>query len=537
MSRSRSLLASAFRGVSRSVVCGVVMVVITATAAEAQVTALASDGNAEHNPDKKEDSWLEQRDNQREIVVRTRELTLYPQAEPVPALRYRLLPDSFDMKPGNAAVHYLKALGFLEQEPARQQRQQYIKEATDRAVKQGKGVGEVPPYVWNSTPPDQLPLEEVKKFLAWTDFQRPMLREGSLRRDFNMDRHYADTPNPIAYLLPEIQSMRDVARLQSMRCRVAIAEGELEQAIEIVGQQFAMARHLGQDDFLVSNLVGIAIAGIAWNDMLYILEQPDAPNLYWALTTMPNPLVDTTHGMAVERQFLYLQLKSLREVDEQPRDPGYWREFMARLPNEIGSLGSELGLGGGDRDKLQQSLTVAAAMAYPGAKQYLIEVLKMDAPKVEAMPVAQVVLLAAVRFHDQMRDDMFKWDSLPPWQGIAVRGANDRQLQAATKQYGLFTAPTATLLPAVNAVRTARARCDQTIALLRAVEAVRMYAANHDGQLPRTLDELDVPAPIEPFTGKPIRYEWLKDRAILEGHVVPGLQYRLVLRIKQNKEK
>jgi hypothetical protein len=87
------------------------------------------------------------------------------------------------------------------------------------------------------------------------------------------------------------------------------------------------------------------------------------------------------------------------------------------------------------------------------------------------------------------------------------------------------------LLPAVLAARTAEARCDQTIALLRTVEAVRMYAATSDGQLPPTLDDLPVPAPLEPFTGKPVDYEFLGDRAVLNGHALPGMRYRLVLRL------
>jgi len=35
-------------------------------------------------------------------------ITLYPAAEPTPALKYRLLPKFIDRKPGNAAVFYGK---------------------------------------------------------------------------------------------------------------------------------------------------------------------------------------------------------------------------------------------------------------------------------------------------------------------------------------------------------------------------------------------------------------------------------------------
>ena len=68
------------------------------------------------------------------------------------------------------------------------------------------------------------------------------------------------------------------------------------------------------------------------------------------------------------------------------------------------------------------------------------------------------------------------------------------------------------------------------IALVQTVEAIRMYGADHGGKLPATLDELSVPAAMEPFTGKPLDYEFHGDYAVLTGHQLPGLRYRLVLR-------
>ena len=152
----------------------------------------------------------------------------------------------------------------------------------------------------------------------------------------------------------------------------------------------------------------------------------------------------------------------------------------------------------------------------------------------------QVVFLAIVRYYDQWRDEYFKWTHLPFWQVRTKtdRGRVDDAMGLASQQYGLCSAPVALWLPAVLAVRTAEARCDQVIALIQTVEAIRMYAAAHNGQLPPSLDELPVPAPIEPFTGKPIEYQFLGTRAVLNGHSMPGMRYRLVLRFaKESKSK
>ena len=169
--------------------------------------------------------------------------------------------------------------------------------------------------------PQDLPLDEVRKFLQLTSFQTHFLREAARRRNLDLNRNMRQVKDPIAYLLPEIQAMRELARTQNLRCKVAIAEGRLDDAIEILGQQYAMAWHLGQDEFLVSNLVGIACTSIAWEDALHLVQHPKAPNLYWAFASLPRPLVDLRQANAFERQFLYEQVKVLREVDEMPDRP------------------------------------------------------------------------------------------------------------------------------------------------------------------------------------------------------------------------
>ncbi|MDX8411072.1 MAG: hypothetical protein R8K46_04240, partial [Mariprofundaceae bacterium] len=146
------------------------------------------------------------------------------------------------------------------------------------------------------------------------------------------------------------------------------------------------------------------------------------------------------------------------------------------------------------------------AAAYPGAKKYLIQECNLAPEQVEAYPTAQVVFLAVVRFYNQWRDEYFKWSHLPFWQAQtkAKRGHVDNAMRAASNRYGFCSLPANILLPALQSVRTAQARGQQLVALTQTVEAIRMYGAAHDSQLPPSLDDLPVPAPIEPFTGKPI---------------------------------
>lgn len=500
----------------------------------AQISALADPYDNQKEKPKKVDGWTEERDEQLSITVRTMEMTVYPRAEPQPALKYQLIPDDFERVDGNSALYYLKAMGFLEQNSARERLMEFWREAQKRANDENKDYSEVPPAVWRSTPPSELPIDEVKEYLKLTSFQKFWLREAVKRPRFDMNRNIKDVEDPLSYLLPDIQELRSLARTQDLRCRLAIAENRLDDAIAILGQQYALANHLEQDEFLVSTLVGIACANIAWRDSLHLAQHPDAPNLYWAYASLPRPLVSMRHAMSTERNLLFEQLKILSEVDETPRTPGYWSDFIDRLIPQIGYLGYDMNFmpSKADPDTARSVMVGYIAAAYPGAKRYLIQQWDMDPDRVEAYPIAQVVFLAMVRFYEEWRDNTFKWTRLPYWQArnsAGMRNVDDDMREASAKA-GFCSAPTMLLLPAVLAAGSAVARCDQTIALIQTVEAIRMYGALHNGQLPASLDELPVPAPVDPLTGKRIDYQKMGSRAVLSGHPVPGLRYRLIVR-------
>lgn len=482
-----------------------------------------------------EDGWLQQRDAKTGYLTQTKTLTIHPKAESKPALKYRLLVDPAEALPGNAAVHFLKAGGFFEQNSAKKKTNKFHEDAAKKSRDEGIDLNDLPPWSWLVTAPDELPLAAVKEYLEPLSFQETFLREGALRTRFDMDRDSRNTEDPIGYMLPEIQGARDLARVQSLRSRVAIAEGRIDDAIEITGQRFAMAVQFGQDDFLVSNLVGIAVAVTAGNDLLYLVQHEDTPNLYWALSAMPTPLVDIHRSMSLERSVLYRQIRVLSDVNETPQSEGYWQDFVDRFNDR--SLGPDLGLLGQEASLAERRAAVVAKIkeAYPGAKDYLITQQKLPQEQVEKYPREQVVFLAMVRFYDHWRDEYFKWTHVPFWQARQKMKPKELEesLKADADRYGWCTMPTTVLLPAVSAVRIAEARCDQYIALVQTVEALRMFAAENNGKLPKSLADLSVPAPVDPFTGQPVQYELDGEQATITGHPLPRLQYRLVVRVQR----
>jgi len=82
-----------------------------------------------------------------------------------------------------------------------------------------------------------------------------------------------------------------LAKALKVRCRAEVAAGRIDAALRTEQTMFAMSQHLGEHLTLIGELVGVAIAQGALDPLEEMLERPDCPNLYWALTYLPSPLV------------------------------------------------------------------------------------------------------------------------------------------------------------------------------------------------------------------------------------------------------
>ncbi|MCA9140212.1 MAG: hypothetical protein KDB00_25750, partial [Planctomycetales bacterium] len=134
------------------------------------------------------------------------------------------------------------------------------------------------------------------------------------------------------------------------------------------------------------------------------------------------------------------------------------------------------------------------------------------------------------KYHERVRDEMFKWEFVSPWDRERVRGLADANLQRNTQDYGLITSFSGLVLPAVQSAMSAKTRLDQQLAYLQTVESIRNHLATHNNEFPNTLDDLVLPAPHDPFTGKKFQYVRHDQGATLTGASSPGLRYEFELR-------
>ena len=132
-----------------------------------------------------------------------------------------------------------------------------------------------------------------------------------------------------------------------------------------------------------------------------------------------------------------------------------------------------------------------------------------------------------------MRDDQFKLSYLPWREGRSRLKEAEQRLKSVNA--GPLTV-LAELQPSIKSCLDAQMRLDRRVAALRVVEAIRLYAASHDGKLPDDLTQItEVPVPEDPATGKP--FEYRRDGAaavlvLLEAGITrqPISSYRITVR-------
>jgi hypothetical protein len=311
-------------------------------------------------------------------------------------------------------------------------------------------------------------------------------------------------------LLPDVQHMRSLARALQVRFRTEVALGHFDDAIRTAKTMFAMSRHLGGHPTIIGNLVGIAIASIAIEPFQEMLGQPGCPNLYWALTNLPQHLVPMVTGLEGERTLVLAEFRDLD--DSAPMSPDQVKKFldhMEKLLADEESVKAAKGLRAWLNKQTKEQANITAA------RRRLVES-GLPEERLRRFSADQVILLDERREYEVRRDDAMKIASLPFWQAEALAARTPKDKTPAVLADAL--------VPALAGVRRAQLRLDQRIALLRHVEALRFHAAEHDGKLPAHLSEVSLPLPDDPATGKPFRYELKGTTAHLRGSPPADLQ-------------
>jgi hypothetical protein len=404
-------------------------------------------------------------------------LSVSPAAAPKPALRYALLPELAELKPGNPVQGYLKC--YLEQYRFVFDEDEFDRRKTLLAM----------------------PLEELPA---------PDLREPGRFALGQLDRA-ARLDNPDWQILLTLKSdgffseladlfaLRTLARALRVRLRAEVAGGRLDDAIRTAKTMFAMARHVGEHPTVIGNLVGGSVANMAFLPLEEMLQHPDCPNLYWALSHLPDPLCPIKPALDGERMNCAAYFHKLNS--DAPMTAQQIQEFIVPIDRLIGEGKPVIWERLASRIKDEQRIAAA--------RKRLVESGLPEA-RLEAFPPEQVILLDEAREGLARFDELAKTAVFSAWQFETFL----EESNALPKE----SAPLAdAMIPSIQVARRLQGRVKQRIDLLRHVEALRMYAAEHGGKFPTKLAEIPVPLPDDPFTGKPFPYESSGKTAHLHG--------------------
>lgn len=436
-------------------------------------------------------------------------MTVTPAAEPEPALKHRLILREIDEKAGDASSMYYRAI-LASQNVTKQLKDKYGDAFED-------AIGD-----WSH---GDVPVDKIRDAAAIIEQSAVIsnLREAARRRtcDWGFEAQSISGPDLYMFLLPEMQESRQLSRFLAGRARVAIADGRYDDALETLRINVKMARDVAVEPFLVCGLVGVAEAGIGENVMIHLIAAPNSPNLYWALTELPDPLIDMRPGVRFEMSSFQRIFPFLHDPETQEHSPEEWAHLLAHGITDMAPIS------GGPvfhNETLSQAAVAGLGLAtYSSAKARLVAA-GWDAQRVEQMPVGQVIAIDSSHEYRRIADQLEKQWYLP--YHVQDRDADRTMLEFSSNKlergYGRLLA--AILLPAVNSARTAQQRLQWQTDGLRTVEAIRMHAAK-TGALPARLEDIDVvPAPVNRATGKLYQYQLKGDTAVLELPFSDGFQ-------------
>lgn len=428
-------------------------------------------------------------------------LDVEPAAAPVPALKYQLLPEVSELNPGNAVPAYLKC--FAEQNNFFYQKESV--EERERLL--------------------QCPLSDIKPG-SLKDYGGGALRQA----DHAARLEYADwnllpqmREHGYMLVIPEVQQMRTLVSALKVRARGQIVDRDYDGAVRTLKTIFAMARHMGDHPTIIAGLVGRAIGLIGLGLVEEFIQQPGAPNLYWALTGLPDPLVDARKGVSADRVGMQAMFGPL--LDNRR---AWTADDVATATRKMKEVGGLMDLPQEDRKLADEWMRARIKDEgwLAGARKGLTDA-GYPAGAVAKYPPEQVVFYHLYRKGLVEHDEAIKWLNVPYWQAevpLAERKKAPAELEDKLARL--------TVMP-VEKLMASEARLAQRLALLRAAEAVRLHAAKSGGKLPASLTDLEVPVPVDPVTGKAFGYKLDGLTAVIDGREVMGTKPAYEIRLRK----
>lgn len=424
------------------------------------------------------------------------EIVIHPARVPRPALKHRLLPRLSDQVPGVAAPLYAQAFLAMQE-----------RNVDDDTWKKMQGQ-------WVNMPLEEFPKEEVREALAQVDAVLRCVEQAARRPRYGLGVPHRDYEQILPTLRTQLEAFRTVARLLLLRIRCRILEGDYEGAIHWLQTGYAMARHCAEQPTALNAMYGCTLVQIMNHELRELIPSPDVPNLYWTITILPDPMVDLEPVFDFESTVLESMFPEFGRAKTVGATPDEWRALLIKVvfsppwrQAPEGSSGERKAADGRPAVR-EKDFDALLKKALPVARRSL-EAAGVSETELDAMSPAEVAVRAAFVGYQTQCDELAKWCRIPYWQAKAGIHQTVAETGRLLKEAGLPWGEGHRVPPAFSLrhIHEAAARPRRYLAGLRLLEAIRLYAATHDGNLPQRLEDItEVPVPVNPLTGKPFPY-------------------------------
>ena len=407
------------------------------------------------------------------------ELTIAGRAIETPVLKYRLIPPESEMKPGNAVPILLRL-----------------------PWDQRLWMTQIFPtlHEWGTRPLNAPEWAQSQGVLPESFYIE--MRRAAFRREASWEYPLGEVSTPYRIFLPDVQELSNwLGKGLSARIRYHISRGEFDKAREGIKVGIANSRHIAHTTFDINQLVAIAIHRIMLERVNELISQPNSPNLYWALSVLPDSLLHLVRAADFESDIFALTFPAVRHFD-RPREANEWKKMARQLVDFLQELDK---LPRPDQTDPETRVRIYVAKMSEQARIDLLKLQLVSPDQVATMTDHEAV----VRWYTHLRLSSDARASgvllLPPREAW-------RELKRLQAEIDLMQTKTGTQVnrPNATSIYLATWSLKRRIQALRVIEAVRDYLVTHDGRLPASLDDIqNVSIPIDSLTNQP--FIWSTD--------------------------
>jgi hypothetical protein len=436
--------------------------------------------------------------------VQTFELTPSP-----PSVQYWLLTDPRKSLPGNAAFLYADAAATLNDAVNR--------ETADALDAYWSGRGDFDARA--------AAVDKAKVYFT-VDSIYQLLAVAARREEYQWDSSYRQ--QGAETLIPHILGERRLSDFISVRALEQIRAGKFVDAVDTLRLGYEMGHKAGTEQLLICGLVGSAIVSQSAHITQELMKQPSAPNLYWALASLPKPMVSFQQVDRGEFEDVQTTIHELDTDRLQDISADEWHGIFNQLVQVLGQNNDgHTGPWANAQEVAEEVNKDAPQAAQAYAKQF-----GLPEDQVESLDPFKVVLTYWYEQNEELEAQLYTMSSLP-YPLLLERAADfDRRAHqlAADEPANPFLEWVSSIRKGVDRL----SRADRMLAAMTDVEAIRSYAATNGGKLPEHLaDIIDTPALDNPRSGKPFDYRVDGDTAKLSDPEPAENPLTYTIRIRQ----